>query len=148
MAPKTSTLRTRSLENRRKAWQMKVAGAGTHAEIAERLGVSPARITQYLQQTMKELREEIGENAKQWCAMELHRLDRLQASYWPKAVGYVTPENVKVAPSRKDADIVLRIMKQRTAILRLLGGYPEVEVSVSPSVQVFIPDNGRLPDKK
>jgi predicted transcriptional regulator len=146
MAPKTSHKKVLAAERRRQAWEMKLAGVSSNREIARKLGVTPAAITKYLQRAIANTQQQADEDAKSWAAIELERLGKLLAAHWSAARGYRDKDGREHPPQRKAADLCLRIIRQRTDIMRLLSGQPDVEVKVaSSSVQVYIPDNGRLP---
>lgn len=122
---------------------MKLSGA-RNKDIAERLGVTPARVTQYLTEEMKSLSDKISDDAQNWVRLEVGRLDRLQSAIWHKAIGYVDGENTKHQPSLNSMDRVLRISQQRAELLRLISP-DETTSSIAANVTLVYPDNGRGP---
>lgn len=96
-------------KRRSQALAMKVAGA-TYEKIATTLGYSSrAAACKDIQRALEEARKEQARDAGTLLAVELMRLDRLQAALWTGAI----------AGDHKVVDTVLKLMAHRARLLRL-----------------------------
>lgn len=102
---KTSKTRIEVAERQAKALKMRVAGVPV-PEIAEAVGVGTSTVYGYIQRAIERLTEE---PAKEVIALELMRLDILQAGAWPEAIRGNT----------KKMHAVLQVMHHRAKLLGL-----------------------------
>ena len=114
----TSARALRKAEGERRAIALRLGGAN-YATIAADLGVSLSSAYRYVRGAMDRARKEATEGAHHIMQLELERLDRLQAAYWPAAIGSVEGDaTAAAAPDTKAAEMCLKIMERR---IRLMG---------------------------
>jgi hypothetical protein len=126
----------RTTARRARVLELRKAGA-SYREISEQVHASLRTVWRDVRVELRKLAEETRDTTEVFRAMEMQRLDRLQLSYWPNAVGFTDKDGKPHPASVKAAEIVLRIMEQRAKLLGLnaptlveVGGSMEV-------VQVF-----------
>lgn len=114
----TSAPSVRKAERERQAIALRLGGAN-YATIAAELGVAESSAYRYVRGAMDRARKEATEGAHHIMQLELERLDRLQAAYWPAAIGSAEGEGgAAAAPDAKAAEMCLKIMERR---IRLMG---------------------------
>lgn len=116
----TSHRRTEAAERRKQAMALRIAGA-SFAQIGERLGVSAQAAHKMIVVSLAEIAKQTAESAEQLRAIELQRLDALQASLWPDAM----------RGDEQKVDRVLKIMAQRAKLLGLNA--PELFAPTDPT---------------
>lgn len=115
MGQKASARRVKTAEMRRKALDLRIAGA-TYEQIADGLGVSAPTAWGHVQAALAESRKTTAETADKVRAMELRRLDAIVVGLWPRRT------------DPRTADTILRAMDRR-ASLEGLDAAKKVEVS-------------------
>ena len=86
----------------------------TVRQIAEAMNVCVGAISQYLQETLAELRENSRESAEGWRQIQLDRLDAVVATWLPVARDPAHPE------AARGAAIVIRAIETQARLLGLL----------------------------
>lgn len=116
---------TETAELRKRVWQMTIAGA-TVRDIAERLNIGRSSVSNYRRAELELVQEETFQLATEWRDVQLERLDALMLTHWSSATRQhkVIDQNGEVVflPSKdgvKSAELVLKIMQQRSRLLGL-----------------------------
>lgn len=109
---RTQSSRVIAAERRRKAMQLRRAGA-TYEMIAEALEVSVSRARQYVREGLKAIEVEVAETAHEVKQMELERLDNMLRIIEPK-VGAAAAEG-----DWRPMQMQLRIQERRAKLLGL-----------------------------
>ena len=104
----TSARRTETAERKRQAVALRIAGA-TFEQIGERLGISKQAAHGLVVKALEATNKQTAETAEQLRAIELQRLDALQAALWADAM----------RGDEQKVDRVLRVMQRRAALLGL-----------------------------
>ena len=104
----TSNRRTEAAERRKQAMALRIAGA-SFAQIGERLGVSAQAAHKMIVVSLAEIAKQTAESAEQLRAIELQRLDALQAALWADAM----------RGDEQKTDRVLKVMTRRATLLGL-----------------------------
>jgi transposase-like protein len=105
---RTSARRVQAQENRRKAVELRRAGA-SFSQIAAQLGMAKSSAHKAVSKALAEIRGELDEQARLLQAQEADRLDALQTKMWTRAIG---GDVIAI-------DKVLRIMERRARLLGL-----------------------------
>lgn len=109
-----NALRHDEREARRgEAWVLRLDGM-TPRQIASYLQVSVATVSDYLQETLEELKEVSRESADSWRQLELDRLDAVVATWLPVSRDPSHPE------AARGAAIVVRAIEAQARLLGLL----------------------------
>ena len=108
----------RATARRSRVMELRKAGA-SYREIAERTHASVRTVWRDVGLELKRLTEETRATTETFRAMEMQRLDRLQLSHWPDAIGFVDKNGQAHPASVESAGIVLRIMDRRARLLGL-----------------------------
>lgn len=103
MGQKASARRVKTAEMRRKALDLRIAGA-TYEQIADGLGVSAPTAWGHVQAALAESRKTTAETADKVRAMELRRLDAIVVGLWPRRT------------DPRTADTILRAMDRRASL--------------------------------
>lgn len=132
----TGTRRAAAAEKKVAALQLRAAGE-TRDDIAEKLGVHPVTAWKYIRDAIAELPREPAEEVR---ALELERLDAMQAALWPQALrGEV-----------QAIDRVLKIMERRARYLGLdeqvSQAPPDEQATRVPLRELFASDPQRALD--
>lgn len=120
--PNQAETRTRAFELRRQGLSIR--------EIGARLGISHTHVLRHISAVLADLRAEALTNADEWRALELDRLDGLQAALRPR-IGEGDPKAI---------DTALRIMERRSKLLGLDMPVKQVNMTMTPD------ELGRLSD--
>ena len=104
----TAPRRTETAERKRQAVALRIAGA-TFEQIGERLGISKQAAHGLVVKALEATNKQTAETAEQLRAIELQRLDALQAALWADAM----------RGDEQKVDRVLRVMQRRAALLGL-----------------------------
>lgn len=121
-SPNQAEMRTRAFELRRQGLTIR--------EIGARLGISHVMALKHISAVLADLRAEALTNADEWRALELDRLDGLQAALRPR-IGEGDPKAI---------DTALRIMERRSKLLGLDMPVKQVNMTMTPD------ELGRLSD--
>jgi len=97
-----------ALERENKALSLRRSGAN-EAEIAESLGMTKSGAHKAVWRALRRAQSLTAEQADEWVALELDRLDRMQMALWPRAL----------AGDVKAIDRILDIMRRRAKLLGL-----------------------------
>lgn len=116
----TAARRVQAAERERQAVSLRIAGA-TYAQIAERLGVTPPAVYKMVTKHLVEVAKHTADSAEQLRAIELQRLDALQAALWADAM----------RGDEQKTDRVLKVMAQRAKLLGLNA--PELFAPTDPT---------------
>lgn len=98
------------------ALNMRMAGL-SYAQIAQNLGISKSHAHRIFIAVIDAHQGDLTEEAERVKKLELARLDRLQATWWPRAIG-----TAKHEPNFRAAGVILGIIDRRA---RLLGLVPD-----------------------
>lgn len=101
--PKHVSSQSRARPVREGVWALHVAGV-RHSDIARRLSVSPARVSQILDAIYAEEAEQRADDRERLRRLENMRLDRLQARLWPAAAGPDDDNDADAAAAMDDDD--------------------------------------------
>lgn len=115
MSQKAGKRATRVAEMRRKALDLRIAGA-SYEQIADGLGLSVSTAWKHVQSALAESRKVTAETADKVRAMELKRIDAIVVSLWPRR------------SDPRTADTILRAMDRR-ATLEGLDAPKKIEVA-------------------
>lgn len=109
-----NALRHDERETRRaEAWALRIEGHSVR-QIAEVMNVSVGAVSEYLQETLTELREDSRELAEGWRQIQLDRLDAVVATWLPVSRDSAHPE------AARGAAIVIRAVETQARLLGLL----------------------------
>lgn len=126
---------TESMEDRRsKVWELRKAGASSR-KIAAQLGVSHTTVEDDIDIVFARTVATTNHTAEELRALELERLDTLQASYWQRALGrpYIPardgqPEQKAIPPDVKAAKLIVSISKERSKLGGLYKGAGRIDI--------------------
>lgn len=108
MVTNNNPSRVKAAERAHQVWEYRIAG-WTYSMIAEKVGITPARISQILTRQMKESREQTTRDAEKLRELDLQRLERLFRQLFPEAM----------AGKLGAVDRCLQIIVQRSKLLGL-----------------------------
>lgn len=112
-------------ERRKKALELRKAGA-TYDDIGKQLGISKHAAYKHVMAALKEIREEVAEDARDVLRLELERLDYMQMRLWQQ-----------VQQGHNGAvDRVLRIMERRAKLLGI-DNVQQTDTTV-PKIEVVL----------
>lgn len=126
---------TENIEDRRaKVWELRKAGASAR-KIAAQMGVSHPTILTDIDTVLSRLVAESTSDAEEYRALELERLDSLQAAHWQRALGrpYIPardgqPEQKAIPPDIRSARLVVKISDQRSKLLGIYKGSGRIDI--------------------
>lgn len=93
LARRARIQRAQGIEMEEKAWQLSLQG-WKQVEIANRLGISPTRVSRYLSRRMSRIEESAPQAPEELAAMRAIQHERLMAIYAEAAQQPVTPQSL------------------------------------------------------
>jgi DNA-binding Lrp family transcriptional regulator len=123
----TSGVKLEAAERTAEILRLRVEGLAFE-KIAERVSVSPETARRTVKRALDRLSKEITQETERIRSFEAARLNRLEATFWPSAIGGTRTirvpisgewAEVEVPPSIEAAELILKIMQRRADLLGL-----------------------------
>ena len=115
---KTAPRRLKAAERRLEAMRLRKAG-WTYREIADQLGINHSSVYQFVTEAMAEVRNQTSQEAEEYRAVELSRLEQIHKDWAPLATPGAEADHYAIENAAKAAAIVLKASERRSKLLGL-----------------------------